>query len=111
MDQHINHHINGTDFFGGGVRMLLWVRMKRGTNNTCSQKTARLSLWRLEPPFVPVPDEVLTETECGAAPHLSAAGQSNLWSAGHVKAQAQIQSDVSLIKEAAGLEVDSTPSG
>lgn len=52
--------------------------------------------------------EVLTETECGATPHLSAAGKSNLWSAGHEKPQAQIQSDVSLIKEAAGLEVDST---
>lgn len=52
--------------------------------------------------------EVLTETECGATPHLSAAGKSNLWSAGHEKPRAQIQSDVSLIKDPAGVEVDST---
>lgn len=54
--------------------------------------------------------EVLTETERGATLHLSAVGKSNLWSAGREKAHARIQSDVSLIKEPTGLEVDSTVS-
>lgn len=51
---------------------------------------------------------VLTKTERGAALHLSAAGKSNLWSAGREKTHAPIRSDVSLIKEPTGLEVDST---
>lgn len=61
---------------------------------------------------------VVTETERGATPHLSATGKSNPRSASRKKKKtkeknktnAPIRSDVSLIKEPTGWEVDSTTS-